>query len=125
MEKSVKNPHSKDAVALAVLLVGLFVGIIVATIGLATSTDKWAFEPNWGLVGFGCVIILLSFIMWVVLLPIKNGTAEISNETLPELQPPEAQITDLDRLSKLGQLKADGIISEEEFQTLKAKILNL
>ena len=114
MGKKSNIERKKDAAA-TTLIVGVVCGAATALIGFAMWIPYYD-RVNWGLTGFGVVVVLLSFIAWGVMSPKEDEASEtIPNENAPSVA---------DELSKLATLKDNGVLSEEEFQTLKAKILN-
>ena len=54
----------------------------------------------------------------------KSNTPNFSIEEAAAAHQPSYDLSAIDKLEKLGRLKADGVISEDEFRSMKAKVLN-
>ncbi|MDO9577531.1 MAG: SHOCT domain-containing protein [Candidatus Cloacimonadales bacterium] len=110
--------------ALRIILILRIIGIVLALIGgIFMISFILAFIQANGrfyifVISFQTWVNILTIVVGIFLMSAKKNTNHSENESITK-----SQKSELDELEKLAELRDKGIITEEEFNTKKKKIL--
>ena len=115
-------------VDIVVTLVYLFVFVMFVWLVITMLIDVFRSDDlsGWGKAGWTLLLILLPFIGAIVYLTVRgSGMADraYSARKRHEIESSMAGATTAEQLEKLADLRDRGVISEDEFQRLKADAL--